>query len=102
MSMGRLTAKTKSPFWNTLYLTFLLKAFEIRAWHNSMRCWACSRLSYRASSSWRRTQSLSSLVILVAKATRSDGIGISKGITASHLYTREKGVLPVGVRTVVR
>jgi len=27
--MGRLMAKIKSPFWNTLSLTFLLKAFEI-------------------------------------------------------------------------
>jgi len=31
-----------------------LKAFGIRAWYNSMRCRACSHLSSRASSSWRR------------------------------------------------
>jgi len=29
MIMGRLTTKTMSPFWKTLSLTFLLKAFEI-------------------------------------------------------------------------
>ena len=40
--------------------------------------------------------------ILVVRATRNDGIWISNGMTASHPYTREKGVLPVGVRTVVR
>jgi len=28
--MRHLTAKTKFPFWNTLSLTFLLIAFEIR------------------------------------------------------------------------
>jgi len=30
MIIGRLTDKIKSPFWKTLYLTFLLKVFEIR------------------------------------------------------------------------
>jgi len=60
MIIGHLTAKTKSPFWKTLCLTFLLKAFEIRAWYNSMCCWAYNRFSSRASSSWRCNRSLSS------------------------------------------
>jgi len=30
--MGHLTAKTRSPFLKIYYLTFLLKALEIRAW----------------------------------------------------------------------
>jgi len=42
----------------------------------------------------------SSLVIFVAKATRSDDIWVSRGMTASHPYSREKGVLPVGVQIV--
>jgi len=94
MIIGRLTAKTKSPFWNTLYLTFLLKAFEIWAWYNSMCCWACSCFSSRTSSSWRRNWSLSSLVILVAKATHSDGIWIFKRYDCfAPVYQRKRRIV---------
>jgi len=32
MTMGHLTAKTRSPFLKIHFLTFLLKGLEIRAW----------------------------------------------------------------------
>lgn len=39
-----LIAKTKLPSLNVFHLTFLLNAFKMRAWHNSVYCCAFDAL----------------------------------------------------------
>jgi len=48
ITMGLLTTKTRLPFLKIYFLTFLLKALEIRAWLSSICCWACRHLSSKA------------------------------------------------------